>query len=113
MRNLQTLLSSIHESELATTRAVDKTIYKQPELLPERTEALKRELDNLSQYQSRFDPIYEKVRGQISRNASGLIDESITRIKSIYTIIQNSMKKETDEEKETNPKLKTIYFLGI
>jgi hypothetical protein len=34
-RKLQSILSSIHASELANIKAVDKTIYKQPELLPE------------------------------------------------------------------------------
>ena len=107
---LQSILSSIHASELANIQAVDKTIYQQPELLPERTAVLQKELINLSGYQAGLDSIYEEIQDKISKDANALIDESIDTITALSVSMQNLMKKEVDEEKEIAPKIKPLYF---
>jgi|GEM_PF-6723967 len=109
-RKLQSILSSIHASELANIKAADKTIYKQPELLPERTAVLQQELVNLSGYQSGLDSIYEEIRDKISKDANALIDTSIDSITAFSVSLQNLMKREAEEEKEPAPKIKPLYF---
>ena len=105
IRDLNALLDNITASELAASKIVDETVYRQPDSLPGRIEELKVEMGNLVDYTRRFESLYKKVQNQISTDARETIEETAVNISTLVTDLQRELNKDTEEESDVDPRV--------
>lgn len=102
---LQDLLTSMQGSAMSASKAIDDTLFKNPELVAERRALLGQELENLEHYQETFDNLYNKVQDKISRESREDIEEVMGSAKRYAAALKEDFERIAEVETDARPKV--------